>query len=79
MFWEVITMAKQTAQGRKQTRSSNFVYPRTRDYPIHDKAHARAALRLGAQKRTKGDPATIRRRVYAKYPSLKPNAGKRKR
>ena len=64
-------MAKQSARGRKQTKSSNFVYPKTRDYPIHDKAHARAALRLGAQKRTKGSISTIRRKVYAKYPSLR--------
>lgn len=70
-------MAKQSAKGRRQTKASNFVYPKTRDYPIHDKAHARAALRLGAQKRTKGSITTIKKKVYAKYPSLRPKSGKK--
>jgi hypothetical protein len=64
-------MAKLKAKSRKRLKGTQFVYPKTRSYPIHDKAHAKAALRLGAQSRTKGSISTIRRKVYKKYPSLR--------
>jgi len=57
---------------RDKLPKSSFVYPKQRKYPIHDKAHARAALRLGAQKRTSGSIKYIKAKVYKRYPSLKP-------
>ena len=64
-------MAKLSSKRRKRLPKRSFVYPKQRKYPIHDKTHARAALRLGAQKRTFGSIKTIRARVYKRYPSLK--------
>jgi hypothetical protein len=63
-------MAKLSAKGRRRVRTSNFVYPRTRSYPIHDQAHGRAALRMAARKDTKGSYATVKKAVCRKYPSL---------
>lgn len=65
-------MAKLRARARRRLKKSSFVYPRSRSYPIHDKAHARAALRMAGRKDTKGSLATVKRKVYKKYPSLKP-------
>lgn len=39
-------MAKLKAAQRHSLRSSTFAVPSRRAYPINDKAHARAALRL---------------------------------
>jgi hypothetical protein len=64
-------MAKLNARKRKRLRSSSFVYPKQRKYPIHDKAHARAALSYAARSNTYGSAATVRRKVYKKFPSLR--------
>lgn len=63
-------MAKLSAAQRRRLPKSSFAMPGSRSYPIHDRAHARAALRLAGQKRTKGSAATIRAKVARKYPSL---------
>lgn len=60
-------MAKLKAKQRKNLPSSAFVYPKTRQYPIHDRAHAKAALSLSARKDTSGDYATVRAAVIARY------------
>lgn len=63
-------MAVLTAKGRKQIKKSNFVYPETRKYPIHDMAHARNALARVSQYGSPSEKAKVRREVYKKYPSL---------
>jgi len=39
-------------------------------YPIHDKAHARAALSRAAQSNTAGSYRTVERKVNRLYPSI---------
>lgn len=63
-------MSKLTAKGRNSIAAKNFALPGKR-YPIHDTAHARNALARVAQNGTPAEKATVRRKVYAKYPSLK--------
>ena len=63
-------MARHTARGRRQIKSSNFVYPRTRSYPVTDRSHAQQALRMAARPNTKGSYATVKKVVCRKYPSL---------
>lgn len=41
-------MAKLTDAQRNALASSQFVFPRTRKYPIHDKGHAMQAIRVGS-------------------------------
>ena len=57
---------------RKRMRSTSFALPKERKYPIHDKSHARNALARVSAHGTKKEQAMVRRKVYAKYPSLKP-------
>ena len=64
-------MATLSTTGRKRLKDSDFALPGRR-YPIHDIAHARNALARVAQSGTPAEQATVRRKVYAKYPSLKP-------
>jgi hypothetical protein len=63
-------MAKLKKEQRDKLPASAFVYPKSRSYPIHDRAHAKAALRLGARKGTKGDIKKIRDKVRRRYPGL---------
>jgi hypothetical protein len=62
-------MATLKAASRRKLPSSAFAYPRSRSYPIHDKAHARAALSLAARKNTKGSYAHVAAAVRRKYGS----------
>lgn len=55
---------------RKHIKESNFALPKTRQYPIHDIAHARNAL---ARSSGKPEEAEVRAAVYRKYPELKKN------
>lgn len=68
-------MARLTAAQRRRLPKSAFAYPSTRSYPIHDRPHARAALRLSARKSTKGSYAHVRKKVAKKFPGL---VGKKK-
>lgn len=72
-------MAKLSAKRRKRLPKSSFVYPGQRKYPIHDKPHAKAALRMGARRDTYGSISTIKAKVYKRYPSLKPNKKRKRR
>jgi len=63
-------MARLTAKRRKALPRKAFVYPKTRSYPIHDRAHARAALSLSARKDTKGSYRTVRAAVAKRYPGM---------
>lgn len=70
-------MAKLRAKRRRKLPSSAFAYPKTRAYPIYDKAHARNALARAAQRKTKGSYAHVARAVNRRFPGLA--KGKRKR
>ena len=59
-----------TAKGRDQVKPSNFVFPETEKYPIHDIEHGRAALSMVAAHGSPAEQAEVKRAVYAKYPSL---------
>jgi len=69
-------MAELTTAGRKRIKKSNFAIPgkapESGSYPIHDVAHARNALARVAQHGTPSEQAQVKRKVYAKYPSLRP-------
>lgn len=63
-------MSELTTKQRNRLKSSSFVYPSERRYPIHDRAHAINAL---ARVKTNGTPAEKRkvyRTVCKKYPGL---------
>ena len=65
-------MAKLTAAARKALPKSAFAIPSkapgSGSYPIHNLSHARDAL---ARSSGKPEAATVRAKVYARYPSLK--------
>lgn len=61
---------------RRRLPASAFVYPSVKKYPINTKRRARAALRFSARRDTYGSYATVSRKVFRRYPDLKP---KRKR
>lgn len=56
-----------TPKARDAIPDSDFVYPKERRFPIHDKAHARNAL---ARAHFAPDPGKVRRAVHARYPDL---------
>ena len=68
-------MAELSYSARKKLPSSDFIFPKSKGYPIPDKAHARAALQAAGGARS-GKPASsakkakIRRAVHRKFPSL---------
>lgn len=68
-------MAKLSYAARKRLPASDFVFPKTRSYPIENKSHARAALQESAGARS-GKPASpekrakIREAVHRKFPSI---------
>jgi len=66
-------MAKLTTKARKKLPKKDFALPTTKDYPIEDKNHARAAL-----SRSSGKPvaAKVRKAVQKKYPSMGKKKGK---
>lgn len=53
-------MARLTASARRGLRTSAFAVPSRRAFPIHDKAHARAALALIRHARSPAEKAAIR-------------------
>lgn len=58
---------KLTSKKRNSLPSSAFVFPKERQYPIHDINHARNALSRSSGKPEEG---AVRRAVYARYPEL---------
>jgi len=65
-------MAKLTYKARKRLPSTAFaVDGKKRKYPVHDKAHARNALARVAAHGTPEEKAEVRRKVKAKFPSIK--------
>jgi hypothetical protein len=72
-------VAKLTAKQRKKLPKKSFALPGKRAYPIHDKAHARAALSRVKQKGTKAQQKKVRAAVTKRYPSLKKTGGSKKK
>lgn len=63
-------MATLTAAARRKLPSSAFVFPGTRSYPIHDEAHARAALQRVAQFGSPSEKAAVQAAVSRRYPGI---------
>jgi hypothetical protein len=59
-----------TAKGREKIKAKNFAMPKSKSYPIHDRAHARNALARAAQSKTKGSYSAVAAKVHAKYPDI---------
>lgn len=68
---ESLNLGTLTAKERDALPATDFVFPSSREYPIHDRAHADDALARGAQNETGKRLATIKRKVAARYPALK--------
>ena len=62
-------MAKLTTKKRKALKGKDFVFPKTRKFPIEDKAHARDALARAAHKGGAVE-AKVRAAVKKKYPGI---------
>jgi hypothetical protein len=73
-------MAKLTTKKRKSLSAKAFVFPKTRKFPIEDKAHARDALSRAAHKGGSVE-AKVRAAVKKKYPGIgkKKSSAKKKR
>lgn len=48
-------MAKLTDSQRAKLKSNQFIFPKTRTYPIPDKGHAQWAVRVGAIQYARGN------------------------
>ena len=62
-------MAKLTVAVRKRLPSTAFVFPKTRKFPIHDRAHARDALARASH----AGPAifaVVRAAVHRRFPTM---------
>lgn len=64
-------MPKLTYAKRQRMRDSSFALPRERKYPIDTIGRARNALARVSQFGTAKEQSIVRRKVYAKYPSLR--------
>lgn len=63
-------MAKLSAKERKALKTSSFALPATREYPIQDRDHAKAALSL-EHNASPQQQAVINRAIDKKYPGLR--------
>lgn len=59
-----------TTEERKALKPSQFVFPKSRRYPIPDKAHARNALARVAQNGTAAEKRKVCEAVARKFPSI---------
>lgn len=71
-------MAKLKKGQRKKLAASSFAYPAQRKYPIHDRAHARAALSRAASSKTSGSYGHVAAAVNRKYPGMAKGQGKKR-
>ena len=62
-------MSKLTSAERKALPASDFVFPKTRKFPIEDKSHARDAESRAAAK-SPAVEAKVRAAVHRKFPSI---------
>jgi hypothetical protein len=60
-----------SSRKRRRLPKRAFALPSQRKYPIDTKRRAVAALAYARRRTTAGAYATIRRKVIARYPSLK--------
>ena len=67
-------MAVLTTQTRNNLATSAFALAGRR-YPIHDAAHAKAALSRVAANGTSQEQAIVRAKVKARYPGMRIDAG----
>lgn len=70
-----LELATLDAKKRGQLKSEDFALPPD-GYPMQDIAHARNALARAAQHATPDEQATIKKRVYARWPQLKSEGSK---
>lgn len=63
-------MSKLTYAERKRLPAKDFVYPKTRRYPIESKAHARNALARVSAYGTSAEKRKVCEKVAEKYPSI---------
>lgn len=68
-------MSTLTAATRRKLPSSAFAIPESRRYPIHDRAHARAALSMVAKYGSPDEKSRVRAAVKRRYPSIDSDAG----
>lgn len=66
----VVSKKVLTTEAREKIKPKNFAMPKSKSYPIQDKAHARNALARAAQSKTKGSYKAIAAKVHAKYPDI---------
>ena len=75
-------MAKLTTKQRKALPKSSFAVPgkapESGSYPINDISHARNALARASQHGSPAVKAAVRKKVKAKFPSIKQNPMKMK-
>jgi hypothetical protein len=62
-----VTMTKLTHEEQKELPTGDFVFPKTRRYPIEDAAHARDAL---ARSSGKPEHATVVAAVKRRYSEI---------
>jgi hypothetical protein len=62
-------VAKLTTKKRKSLSSKSFVFPKSRKFPIEDKAHARDALSRAAHKGGSVEEK-VKAAVHKKYPGI---------
>ena len=72
-------MARLTAAARRRLPASAFVYPKARKYPIHDRAHGRAALSRVSAHGTAAQKARVRAAVRSRYPGMGSKKRRRRR
>lgn len=63
-------MAVLKASTRASLPTSAFAIPEKRAYPIHDAAHARAALSMVAKYGSPAEKAHVRAAVHKRYPAI---------
>lgn len=68
-------MAKLTAATRNALPSSDFVFKKSRKFPIEDKSHARNALSRAAHKGGSVEKK-VRAAVHRKFPGIGKKSGK---
>jgi hypothetical protein len=60
-----------TSTERDNLKPSDFVFPKTRRYPIADIGNGRAALRMVGKNGTESEKRIVRAAVHRRYPQLK--------
>lgn len=67
-------MSRLSTAERNKLPSSAFVFPKTREFPIHDENHARDALAMAGRVEPE-KAAKVRAAVKRRYPNIKQGDG----